>query len=130
MNSTTPTPTAAECLSCATTGGWVPPTSDRPARARGLCALCYGRHNHDCTLDRFPLVGGQGGFEMFEGFPPDHSPILRDYPEQPALIAPLHPPLPAATRWGHVVWFSRPQHDPIGRRLFDAETRHPEIEAA
>jgi len=69
-------------------------------------------------------------WETFEGFPEGHAPILRDYPAQPALDAPLHPPLPAPDRWGQVVWFSRPRHDPIGQRLCDAETRLVEVEAA
>ena len=130
MSSNTPTTTAAECLSCGTTGGWMPPNCNRPVRTRGLCSLCYGRHERDGGLDQFPLVGGQGGWETFEGFPSGFVHGPSGWPEAAPFNAPLHPPLPASNRWGHVVWFTRPQHDPVGQRLFDAETRYVEIEAA
>jgi len=125
MSSNTTTTTAAPCLVCFTTGGWVPPDCSRPSRTRGLCTLCYRRQKDD-----FPLVGGQGGWETFEGFPPGFVHGPSGWPEAAAFNALLHPPLPAGNRWGHVVWFTRPQHDPIGQQLFDAETRYVESAAA
>ena len=179
MSSTTPTPTAAACLSCQTLGGAIRAGYHRPIRTRGLCVRCYNaqeyrrrngltetrqytrRRNYPACLScgvpetilrglcgacyqraslngsatQYPACGAvpvpyQPTWETFEGFPEGHAPIFRDYPGQPALVAPLHPPLPAPDRWGHVVWFSRPRHDPIGQALFDRETRYVETRAA
>ena len=127
MISYTPTsqPTAAPCLSC----------GDPDLYARSLCRNCYSRAWEQGIATRYPACGAvpvpcQAGYGEFEGFPDGYTPLPTGWPEVAALDAPLHPPLPAGNRWGHVVWFTRPQHDPIGQRLFDAETRYVEVEAA
>jgi len=121
---TTP-PTAAPCADCTTIGGYTESWCVRPRRTRGLCAACYSRHKGHGTLAAFSGIP-----EGYEGIPEGHAPTLRAYPGEPALDAPLHPPLPAPDRWGHVIWFRRPLHDPFGQRLYDAEACGAAGEAA
>lgn len=49
--------TAAPCLSCRTTGGYVQPGRSRPARKRGLCHVCAARAVRRGIIHRYPACG-------------------------------------------------------------------------
>ncbi len=121
-------PVVAGCLSCDCGDDGFP-------RRRGICNACYSRAWQHGIADQYPACGAVAvpyySYDgEYMGLPDDYIPAPTGWPLVPALLAPLHPPLPAATRWGQVVWYSRPQHDPIGQALCDRETRYVQVEAA
>lgn len=116
------------CLSCACGDDGYP-------RRRGLCHNCYQRAYSRGITAQYPACGAVSvpradPAEIFEGFPEGYTHEPTGWPLVPALVAPLHPTLPAPDRWANVIWFRRPQHDPVGQRLFDCETRYVAQEAA